>query len=279
MKSVQVILGSYIKAPHQVFRNISWRRPKKASDHRIIFVVGAPRSGTTLMERVLNSHSKLFSMQQETGLISLRNIFSRDHFGLSREENKQLFSESSDLVDFFTRAARLLESRNEGRTLIEKTPQHVLHIGFLTRYFPNARFVNVVRDGRDAYCSSRKHPNVRLNSPAIYARYWKRCIDAGLSVKANPIVHTVRYEDFTSDPQSHLQKVMAFLDLELEPSQFEATQVQADARSSFERHQRLAQPITSATVGRWRDELTDQQVQDFQAVAGSELEAYGYELA
>ena len=278
MKSVQAILGSYLKAPHQVFRNISWRRPKKPSDHRIIFVVGAPRSGTTLMERVLNSNSRLFSMQQETGLISLRNIFSRDHFGLSHKENRQLFSESSDIVDFFTRAARLLESRNEGRTLIEKTPQHVLHIDFLTHFFPNARFVNVVRDGRDAYCSSRKHPNVRLNSPVIYARYWKRCIDAGLSVSDNPIVHTVRYEDFTSDPKLHLEKVMDFLDLELEPAQFESTQVQADMRSTFERHQRLSQPITSATVGRWRDELSEQQVQAFQSVASSELEAYGYEL-
>ena len=279
MKSVQVILGSYLRAPHQIVRNVRWRRPRKTSNQRIIFVVGSPRSGTTLMERVLNSHSKLFSMQEETGLISLRNIFSRDHFGLSHDENRQLFSESSDIVDFFTRAARLLESRNEGRTLIEKTPQHVLHIDFLTRYFPNARFVNVVRDGRDAYCSSRKHPNVRLNSPTIYARYWKRCIDAGLSVKDLPIVHTVRYEDFTSDPQLHLEKVMAFLDMELETSQFEATQVQVDPRSSFERHQRLAQPITNATVGRWRDELTDEQVRDFQAVAGDELEICGYELA
>ena len=279
MKSVQVILGSYMKAPHQVFRNISWRRPRKTSDHRIVFVLGAPRSGTTLMERVLNSHSKLFSVQQETGLVSLRNIFSRDHFGLTAQENRKLFSESSDIVDFFTRAACLLESRNGGGTFIEKTPQHVLHIDFLTRFFPNARFVNVVRDGRDAYCSSRNHPNVRLNSPAIYARYWKRCINAGLSVKDNPIVHTVRYEDFTSDPQEHLGKLMAFLGLELERAQFDSSQVQADARSSFERHQRLAQPITNATVGRWREELSDNQVKAFQKVAGSELEVYGYDLA
>ena len=71
---------------------------------------------------------------------------------------------------------------------------------------------------------------------------------------------------------------MAFLDLELEPSQFEATQVQADSRSSFERHQN-SPADHDKTVGRWRDELSEQQVQAFQAVAGTELEACGYELA
>ena len=168
MKSLQVILGSYIKAPHQVFRNISWHRPKTVSDHRMIFVLGAPRSGTTLMERILHAHSRLFSAQKETGLLSPRNIFSRDHFGLSTEDNKRLFSESCDVIDFLTRAAILLESRNEGRILIEKTPQHVLRLGFLVKHFPNARFIHVVRDGRDGYCSALKHPNVRLNSSALH---------------------------------------------------------------------------------------------------------------
>ncbi|MDG2424921.1 MAG: sulfotransferase [Phycisphaerales bacterium] len=279
MKSLQVILGSYIKAPHQVFRNISWHRPKTVSDHRMIFVLGAPRSGTTLMERILHAHSRLFSAQKETGLLSPRNIFSRDHFGLSTEDNKRLFSESCDVIDFLTRAAILLESRNEGRILIEKTPQHVLRLGFLVKHFPNARFIHVVRDGRDGYCSALKHPNVRLNSSAAYARYWKRCTEAGLSVRTNPIVHTVRYEDFTSNPAEHLEKLMAFLGLELEPAQFEATQVKADARASFQRHQRLAQPISNATVGRWRKEMSGSEVQKFQAVAGEELKAFGYELA
>ena len=279
MKSLQVIIGSYAKAPHQIVRNIRWHRPRSVSDHKMIFVVGSPRSGTALMERILHAHSRLFSAQKETGLLSPRNIFSRNHFGLSTEDNKKLFSESSDVVDFLARAAKLMESRNDGRVLIEKTPQHVLRIRFLVKHFPNSRFVHVVRDGRDAFCSSKKHPHVRLNTPSTYARYWKRCVEAARSVEGNPIVHTVRYEDFTTDPEKHLGSLMDFLGYELEPAQFELTQEKVDARSAHEQHQRLAQPINNSTVGRWRAELTDDENQAFVAVAGEQLKAYGYELS
>ena len=230
------------------------------------------------MERVLHAHSALFSAQKETGLLSPRNIFSRDHFGLSTEDNQSLFSQSRDVVDFFTNAAKLMESRNGGQTLIEKTPQHILRIEFLVRHFPRSRFIHVVRDGRDAYCSSRKHPNVRMNSSAAYAKYWKRCIDAGLAVRDNPIVHTIRYEDFTTDPDKHLGAVMAFLGHDLESTQIDATEVKADNRASFERHKRLAAPISNATVGRWRHEMTEAEIQDFVSIAGDELRAFQYDI-
>ena len=85
-----------------------------------------PRSGTSLVQSVLAAHSELFSIPGETGLCSRQNIFGRRHFGLSWAENRSLFADSRDLVDFFDRAVGLLESRSPGATFVEKAPQHVV---------------------------------------------------------------------------------------------------------------------------------------------------------
>ena len=121
MGILTTVLSSHLRTPHLILRNIKWRMPRTISDQQVVFVVGAPRSGTTLLQRVLASHSALFSIEGETGIFSARNYFTRTHFRLSTEDTQSLFDRSSDIVDFFANGVMLLKERQAGETFVEKT--------------------------------------------------------------------------------------------------------------------------------------------------------------
>jgi hypothetical protein len=242
-------------------------------------VVGAPRSGTSLVQSVLAAHSELFSIPGETGLFSLQNIFGRRHFGLSWAENRSLFADSRDLVDFFDRAVELLGSRRPGATFVEKTPQHVLRLAFLSRRFPEARFVNVVRDGRDCFASAKSHPGIpQASSARRFARYWRRCVDSALGMSGHPRILTLRYEDFARDAPRELARAMRFLELEPEPAQLDPTRFGSHKRARRDEFHLLRSAISDARVGRYRSELSPAERRVFERLAARQLAAYGYPL-
>jgi hypothetical protein len=270
------IVRSYAREPH-LARNLAWRVPRTVGASKVVFVVGAPRSGTTLLQSVLAAHSRLFSIPGETGLFSRQNIFGRRHFGLSWDENRALFRESRDLVDFFDRAVALLESRNGGQTFVEKTPQHVLRLRFLMRRFPSGRFVHVVRDGRDCYVSARGHPGIpQAGSARRFAEYWRRCIDAGLGLAGHPALISVRYEDFVRSAPRELDRVMRFLELAPEPGQLDPGRFGGNKRGGREEFRLLRTPVSDSRVGRWTRELSPEERADFERVARAQLVAFGY---
>ena len=271
------ILRSHAKTPLSVPRNVAWRLPRTTSDARTIFVFGAPRSGTSLIQSVLGAHSRLFSIPGETGIFSSQNIFGRRHFGLSWAENQALFRESRDVVDFFDRGVRLLESRSPGREFVEKTPQHVLRLPFLIRRFPRARFVHVVRDGRDCFASAKSHPGIpQATSARRFAGYWKRCVEAPLRVEPDPRIVRVRYEDFVREARTQLARLMRFLELEIEDPQLDPARFGNQARADREQFRLLREPVSGHRAGRWRAELSAAERRDFERVARAPLAAYGY---
>lgn len=251
--------------------------PRTISGSRTIFVLGSPRSGTTLLQSVLAAHSRLFSIPGETGLFSLQNIFARRHLGLSWRENQDLFEESLDLVDFFDRAVDRLEQRNQGRTFVEKTPQHVLRLRSLMRCFPHGRFVHVARDGRDCFASAKSHAHIpQTSSAARFARYWGRCVKEPLRPRDRANLLSLRYEDFVHAPAAELERLMGFLGLEPEEAQLDPARFGRHRRGDLDEFRLLRAPITDHRVGRWRAELSDAEVRDFERVAGRMLAAYGY---
>jgi hypothetical protein len=271
------MLRTYARAPSHVPRNVAWRLPRTASASKTIFVLGSPRSGTSLVQNILAAHSALFSIPGETGLFSYQNIFGRRHFGLSWMENQVLFRDSRDVVDFFDRAVRLLETRSGGRTFVEKTPQHVLRLEFLSRRFPNARFIHVVRDGRDCFVSARSHAGIpQATSARRFARYWRRCVEVPIRLRENPRITTVRYEDFVRDAPRELDRVMHFLELEREDQQLDPQRFGSDRRGNREEFRLLRSLVSNHRVGRWRLELTSAERKVFERVARRPLEAYGY---
>ena len=276
------ILIPYIKQPSTWIKNIKWRMPATVSDLDVVFVMGCPRSGTTLIQKVIEGHDNYFSIQGETGLFSYQNIFdiNREHFGLSAGTQKLMFNMSNDIVDFFDRSVRLIAKENNNRIFIEKTPQHVIHLNKLIRYFPNAKFVNIVRDGRDCFGSAKHHRNIpQSKSAKMFARYWKKCVLPPWRHKDNSNLYTLKYEEFTETPYPELEKLMIFLGCHMMEKQLDPESYGNDKRANSENFKRLNEKINTSSVARWRKELDKDEKSTFLRIAGHELKAYGYTLA
>ncbi|MEM7587825.1 MAG: sulfotransferase [Acidobacteriota bacterium] len=273
-------LESY-RQPRHWWKNVAWRFPSTISDLNAVFVVGSPRSGTTLLQRMLSLHSELFSISGETGIFTYQNLFDprRKHFGLPAARIKSLQEGSSDVVDFFRKGVSYLSTEHGGNRFVEKTPQHVLRLPFILKHFPASQVIHVVRDGRDCYCSSRFNPAIPQNrSIGRFARYWKKCVSAPMPHETNDRLFTVRYEHLVSRPRQQMTDVMTFLGLSFEGSQLDSSRIGNDHRANVEGFDRLKQPISAATVNRFESELTKTEISRFEALADRALAYYGYDL-
>jgi hypothetical protein len=275
------LISEYAVSPRRLALNIAWRLPRTISDQSYIFVVGCPRSGTTLLQRILAVHPRLCSYNGETNLFSYRELFRRNYFGFARVQLQSLHADSADIVDFFDRSVSLFKRQELGidnaRIFVEKTPQHILKIKFLLRHFPNSRFIHILRDGRDAYVSSKEHPGISQNiSPVVFARYWKRCLDKWASVDDHKSLFQVKYEDLAANPERSLAALLSSLGLEYHQNMFQPSAISADPRSSKFVFRKLNEPINSSSVGRWKSEMSPAEINEFHRIALKSLVANGY---
>ncbi len=276
--SIFAAIKSYQNPRHWV-KNVTWRFPRTVSQKKVVFVVGAPRSGTTLLQRVLSLHPDLFSIEGETGLFTKQNIFApeRQHFGLSTDLIEQLFLESRDIVDFFNRGLDHLVEDNPAARFVEKTPQHVFQLATLSKRFPQASFIHIVRDGRDCYCSARKMAEIpQAQSITRFAKYWLRCVRSPMQASLGARIRHVKYEDLVRHPEQELGSLMSFLGLAVDPKQLDAGQIGQDHRASVDAFKKLAQPINDGSTQRWQTELSSDENRVFITLAKSGLKEFNY---
>jgi hypothetical protein len=161
----------------------------------------------------------------------------------------------------------------------DKTPHYVHHVDELLRVWPDARFVVMVRDGRDVALSLRPLPFGPNNAWAA-AQWWARGIRAGDAARERhpDQVMTVRYEDVVTAPEEHVRRVCDFLDLRFEPRMLDLTsadrtRIVPDQRAWFAT---LFDGIRPDLAGRWKREMPPRDQAVFAALAGAELAAHGY---
>jgi hypothetical protein len=217
---------------------------------RFLFVGGCERSGTSLMQKLLclqpriagtgefvytariaGLYSRMAAEHPEPWASRLRNHFSRTALDSSF---RQLYRE-------LLRPAR--EAGQEITWVAEKTPSNIFAVTALAALFPDAKFLHVVRDGRDVLASHRdvRQRMLAEGSLARYARThfsvrrvsarWNAAAAAHRRAAHDPELENrylmVRYEDLVSEPQTELQKVGGFLGLELESRTLRPEQVPA----------------------------------------------------
>lgn len=161
----------------------------------------------------------------------------------------------------------------------DKTPHYVHHIGALLAVWPEARFVILVRDGRDVALSVGRMPFGPNNAWAA-ASWWARGIRAGQQAQAEhaAAVMTVRYEDLVSDPGRIVAEICAFAGLAFGPEMLaidraDRTKIVADQKGWFPT---LFDGIHTSASGRWGSEMPLRDQRIFASLSGPELSALGY---
>jgi Sulfotransferase family len=163
----------------------------------------------------------------------------------------------------------------------DKTPHYVHHVDHLLRLWPQARFVVLVRDGRDVALSLRRMPFGPNNAWAA-AQWWARGIRAGARAQREhpDAVLTVRYEDLAERPAGEMRRVCGFLGLSYSDDMLalelvDPARIVPDQAAWFPT---LFDGINTSAVARWRREMSARDRRIFAALAGAELELLGYDV-
>lgn len=284
--------------------------------HPMPIIVGAPRSGTTLLRFMLDAHPEL-SIPPETGFLAadpaLFQHLSRREFAEFIEQFPpgapawQDFCLPSaawrdallNLEDFspangFRTVYRLYAARFSKSRWGDKTPGYVQCMRQIGQLLPEAHFIHLIRDGRDVALSWRKTWFSPGPDMTTLASHWKQWVTAGRGSGTARCLE-VRYEELVQDPAPVLRRICDFISLEFQPSMlrfFENTPARlaehAERRRSdgtliVGREQRLEQqrlttrPPVSARALAWRTAMTPAERDAFASVAGDLLAELGYE--
>jgi hypothetical protein len=177
----------------------------------------------------------------------------------------------------------IVESQGAGRWA-DCTPEHLLYMRKIKRQIPDARFIHIIRDGRDVALSYLRQgwsyplPWDKTEQLAVAALYWNWIVGKGRRDGGHlgADYEEVRFEDLVMHPAETLLRIGAFIGHDLDYATIQRNGVGSVRKpnSSFE-----VGNETFAPVGRWRTMMSTAQVADFEAIAGDRLRDLGYRLA
>ncbi|WP_049566720.1 sulfotransferase family protein [Nonomuraea sp. SBT364] len=274
---------------------------------RPVFVIGCPRSGTTMLQLMLHSHPRL-AVPPETRFV-MPVYYKRRAFGDLRDAERRRalaewiagdrstkFRELKLDRDAFVRqvvdgpgslgsvigtAFRMYAERFGKARWGDKRPSYVKHTDLLLRLFPDAQFIHLIRDGRDCVASLKEMPWYTLDSFHAVST-WAEAIDHGDKLRRtlpDDSYFELRYEDLTDDPVTELKKLCAFLEEDFSPSMVsprEAASVAVPQHKVW--HSNTHGEVTRSRVGSWAKRLDGWEIALCEQVLGDRLEANGYEL-
>lgn len=213
-----------------------------------VFVIGQPRSGTTLMEMMLSSAPDIAGC----GELTLGGDLSREFV-----KNGQSFDETS-FAEFALQFRKMMPPVPEGSVaFVDKLPHNYQNVGFLLAAFPNAKIINMLRDPRDVGLSKwiRRFPAggmryaSNLSAIAHSANMYRRYMAHWDAVFGDRIL-TVPYEKLVADPKTYSQQVAAFCGIEWHETMMRPEENKKQVRTAS--IDQVRKKISTKSVGGWQ---------------------------
>lgn len=247
---------------------------------RMVFLVGARRSGTNFLQRLLTCHPSVATIPSETHLFShgLAPLTEHIHHGpRGSPSTASLHMEREDLLavlrDLCDRAfSPHLQNRPDAELLVERTPWHVYHLDLITAVYPDARIVHIIRDGRDVARSMMAQPwgPTKPTDIRAAAEEWRDATTGARETASSDRFFEVRYEQLLTDPRTVLTELYRWLGLPVDGERID--EAVAEAGRWFN----VDPTAPGLASGKWRTGLTRPEIDDVLDVAGSLLRDLGY---
>ncbi len=245
----QTVLTETVLAPAFANDTAGWGAPTASP----VFIVGLPRSGTTLVEQICASHSQVTGAGELRLIESAARRMGEHNAGAQSVANWDTAfakARADEIVAEFDRIGR-------GATrVVDKTPLNLMRLGLIGALLPNARVIWCRRDPRDTVVSLHLTYFARGNAfstsqtdCAFAVRQIERIGEISKQYSPLPILE-VSYEDLVGDPEVHARRIVHHLGLDWEPGvlDFQNSRRIVATPSSWQ----VRQPVYSSSVGRWR---------------------------
>lgn len=282
-------------------------------------IVGSPRSGTTLLRLMLDAHPDL-AIPPETGFLSadigLKNIdldivesfyqmivkyppgmpaWNDFHIPAKEFHENLLGLQPFTKQDGFRLFYKMYASRFGKSRWGDKTPIHCNHLLEIQELLPEAYFIHIIRDGRDAAVSLRNQwfsPGYDIKTQAIY---WRENVQTAYA-KGVQCAHyfEVRFEDLIQNTENILRHICEYINLDFHPKMMKYYENAQNRLNEHLERRRLdgtlvvsklarqkqqintGKPPDIHKIGVWRNILQPNEIEEFELIAGDTLRQYGY---
>ncbi|HTK84606.1 MAG TPA: sulfotransferase [Patescibacteria group bacterium] len=251
-----------------------------------VFLVGFPRSGTTLLDQIFSGHPDIEVAEEKPALADAGAVMSE---AAKKPEWEALIDADDKIIDA-ARTAYYGIMRQNGVKLrpdgvfIDKLPLHIVQTPLIRRLFPEARFILALRHPCDCVLSNymqRFTPNdamANMLDLADAARLYDRCFTAWEdAVKIMDLkYHTVRYEDVVADLRNEIEKALKFLGLDWQDSVAAFDETAKKRRIRTPSRSQVTQKLYTRAKGRWHKYR--EFMGDVPEMLRPWIEKFGYEM-
>lgn len=261
------------------------------------FIIGASRSGTTMFRLMLNRHSQLYVPNESWFLIPLMN-----ELPIGIPLNKSQLEHASDIMipfmekrDWNIKKSELLTIGNKlvnptladyidsvykylGNNLSwgDKTPGYLTEIKRLHNLFPKAKFIHIIRDGRDV-CVSLRNTGWHGDVTWSIADYWSKSVATGCNTgRALPddLYFEINYDDLVLNTEYVLKNVCNFLGIDFESNMlnfYEDANKHIAKNAPHEFHTKIKRKPQKNDTQRWTNEMSKTHLAIFESIAGDTM--------
>ena len=295
--------GGRRSADAQQARETEGSRSERAAETmRPVFVVGCQRSGSTLLGAMLGAHPDVICIPEGQFIADLmppRNssdevdpaeVIDRVerhwryriwNFDLksARPSPGQVERTYGAAIEWLIRRYAAEHDRENAGIWVDHQPGHVVVISRLLKRFPDAKVINIIRDGR-AVAASIMPLDWGPNEIYSAARFWERRIGRAFAAShslGSDVMHHVRYEDLLSDPAATIREISAFIGIPFRQEMLTGSGLNVPAFTRSQ-HSLVGRSLDSSRIDAWRTKLSRRQIEIFEKMTGCLLEELGYEL-
>ena len=285
---------------------------RELADIPFLFIVGRPRSGTTLLRMLFDAHPNVCIPPESHLIINLYPRYGKisdwsrddilsflddlnkqwlfDTWPIDRDKLRQELLKMTgrnsygDICKKVYLQSDSLYPKEEILLFGDKNPGYTIYTEKLLKIFPSAKFVHIVREYKDNF-TSVKSVDFELPVVSMVVQKWKYFYRHFEGAKSrHPESHlTLRYEDLVSEPGKHMQQLCAFAGIDFLPEIFnfhekKEEMEEAPTHELVEKYQQnLMKKINKGRIGIWKKHLTSRQVRIADLTAGKLAEKAGYE--